>query len=48
MEMLRFPFRQVFGDPDDKDFLKFYDLDAFKASIDARWSTWKNKPGGAS
>ena len=42
MEMLRFPFRQVFGDPDDKDFLKFYDLDAFKATT-TTMVDWKNR-----
>jgi hypothetical protein len=42
MEMLQFPFRQVFGDPDDKDHLKFYDLDAFKLST-TTMVAWKSK-----
>ena len=36
LEMLQFPFRQVFGDPDDKDHLKFYDLDAFTLTTTTR------------
>jgi hypothetical protein len=30
LQMLRFPYRQVFGDPDDREEIKFYDLDRFK------------------
>ena len=33
LEMLRFPYRQVFGDPDDHDGLRFYAVDRFKASV---------------
>jgi hypothetical protein len=29
LEMLRFPYRQVFGDPDDTENMAFYDLDLF-------------------
>jgi hypothetical protein len=29
LQMLRFPYRQVFGDPDDRENSKFYDLDRF-------------------
>ena len=29
LEMLRFPYRQVFGDPKGTEAIKFYDLDAF-------------------
>ncbi|HSC90823.1 MAG TPA: hypothetical protein VLB86_04130 [Gaiellaceae bacterium] len=29
LQMLRFPYRQVFGDPDDREGGKFYDLDRF-------------------
>ncbi len=29
LEMLRFPYRQVFGDPDDLEAIKFFDLDQF-------------------
>ena len=31
--MLRFPYRQVFGDPDNTAGIKFYDLDAFQVTI---------------
>jgi hypothetical protein len=30
--MLRFPYRQVFGDPKNSESIKFYDLDQFKVS----------------
>jgi hypothetical protein len=33
LQMLRFPYRQVFGDPDDLDGTKFFELDAFKATV---------------
>ena len=33
LQMLRFPFRQVFGDPDDLEDIKFYDLDGFKVQL---------------
>lgn len=33
LQMLRFPFRQVFGDPSDTEGKQFYNLDAFQASI---------------
>lgn len=39
LEMLRFPYRQVFGDPDDRDHMKFYDLDGFRVTI--ALSEWK-------
>ena len=32
LQMLRFPYRQVFGDPDDSEQSKFYDLDAFSVT----------------
>jgi hypothetical protein len=32
LQMLRFPYRQVFGDPDDREEIKFYDLDRFKVT----------------
>ena len=38
MQMLRFPFRQVFGDPNDLENKKFYDLDQFK--VDDHLTTW--------
>ncbi|MGI9028995.1 MAG: hypothetical protein ACR2HP_03280 [Ilumatobacteraceae bacterium] len=38
LQMLRFPFRQVFGDPDDLEDLQFYDLDEFKVQL--KMSTW--------
>ena len=31
--MLRFPYRQVFGDPDDTEGTRFFDLDTFKATV---------------
>jgi hypothetical protein len=33
LQMLRFPYRQVFGDPDNTEGIRFYDLDAFKVTI---------------
>lgn len=39
LQMLRFPYRQVFGDPDNTEGIKFYDLDAFKVTIGL--SAWK-------
>lgn len=39
LQMLRFPFRQVFGDPDEREGTQFYDLDAFKVTISL--DTWK-------
>lgn len=32
LQMLRFPYRQVFGDPNDREDIKFYDLDRFKVT----------------
>jgi hypothetical protein len=31
--MLRFPYRQVFGDPDNKEGTKFFGLDTFKPTV---------------
>jgi hypothetical protein len=39
LQMLRFPYRQVFGDPDNEEGIRFYDLDAFQVSIGL--TTWK-------
>lgn len=39
LQMLRFPYRQVFGDPSDLEGTQFYDLDKFKVSISL--ATWK-------
>jgi len=39
LQMLRFPYRQVFGDPDNVEGTKFYDLDKFKATISLQ--DWK-------
>jgi len=39
LQMLRFPYRRVFGDPDDLEGQKFFDLDKFKATISL--TTWK-------
>jgi hypothetical protein len=33
LQMLRFPYRQVFGDPDDTEGVEFYDLDAFRVTL---------------
>jgi len=33
LQMLRFPFRQVFGDPENQHEKEFYDLDKFKVTI---------------
>lgn len=41
LQMLRFPFRQVFGDPDNqKESERFYALDEFKAKV--ALTTWKS------
>ncbi len=40
LQMLRFPYRQVFGDPDDLEGIKFYDIDSFKVTIGL--STWES------
>jgi hypothetical protein len=40
LQMLRFPFRQVFGDPDDLEGGKFFDLDRFRVSISL--TEWKS------
>jgi hypothetical protein len=40
LQMLRFPYRQVFGDPDDREGKRFYDLDTFKVTITL--NTWKS------
>lgn len=39
LQMLRFPYRQVFGDPNDLEDQKFFDLDKFKVTISL--TTWK-------
>lgn len=39
LQMLRFPFRQVFGDPKDLEGKKFYALDEFKVTLSL--SEWK-------
>lgn len=41
LEMLRFPYRQVFGDPKDTESIKFYDLDRFKVSTGL--ATWRTR-----
>lgn len=33
LEMLRFPYRQVFGDPQDLEDVRFYDLDRFSVTL---------------
>lgn len=40
LQMLRFPYRQVFGDPQDNEGSKFYALDRFKATV--ALDTWKS------
>jgi len=39
MQVLRFPYRQVFGDPKDLENQKFYSLDKFKVTMSM--TTWK-------
>ena len=39
LQMLRFPYRQVFGDPDNKQGSKFFGLDTFKPTVSL--TTWK-------
>jgi hypothetical protein len=40
LQTLRFPYRQVFGDPDDVDDTKFFDLDDFRIEIGlGAWTT---------
>jgi hypothetical protein len=39
LQMLRFPYRQVFGDPDNLEGQRFYDVDKFVVSV--TMSTWK-------
>jgi len=39
LEMLRFPYRQVFGDPKNSEGQQFYGLDRFKATISL--TAWK-------
>jgi len=41
LQMLRFPYRQVFGDPDDREGKRFYALDRFKATV--ALPAWKQK-----
>jgi hypothetical protein len=38
LQMLRFPYRQVFGDPDETEGGKFYNLNRFKATVSlSKW-----------
>lgn len=39
LQMLRFPYRQVFGDPDDRDHKRYYAADGFKATVSL--ADWK-------
>ena len=49
LQMLRFPYRQVFGDPQDKEGKQFYALDQFKATVAlADWKTAMTKKLGKS
>jgi hypothetical protein len=41
LQMLRFPFRQVFGDPDNTQGLQFYAFDQFVATV--ALPEWKNQ-----
>lgn len=41
LEMLRFPYRQVFGDPNDLEGNRFYDLDKFVVTV--TMSEWKKR-----
>jgi hypothetical protein len=40
LQMLRFPYRQVFGDPANQQGLRFYEADAFKVSVSL--TSWKS------
>jgi hypothetical protein len=40
LQMLRFPYRQVFGDPDNVEGAKFFDRDRFKVTIGL--TTWRD------
>ncbi|MFN7929974.1 MAG: hypothetical protein U0Y68_19050 [Blastocatellia bacterium] len=44
LQMLRFPYRQVFGDPKNKEGKQFFDLDKFKVTIALK--DWKDKVAG--
>jgi len=44
LQMLRFPYRQVFGDPDNLEGQKYYPLDEFKITLSLE--TWKGKVAG--
>jgi hypothetical protein len=39
LQMLRFPYRQVFGDPENEQGQRFYDVDRFEAKVSL--TTWK-------
>jgi hypothetical protein len=39
LQMLRFPYRQVFGDPDNVEGQRFYDVDKFVVSVTL--TSWK-------
>jgi hypothetical protein len=41
LQMLRFPYRQVFGDPKNVESVKFYDLDAFH--VTKNFKQWENE-----
>lgn len=41
LQMLRFPFRQVFGDPRNVEDKQFYDIDQFKVKL--AMNTWETK-----
>ena len=40
LQMLRFPYRQVFGDPDNRNGQQFFNLDQFKVTINL--TSWKS------
>lgn len=44
LQMLRFPYRQVFGDPDNLEGEKFYALDKFKVTVSLE--SWKEQVAG--
>lgn len=41
LQMLRFPYRQVFGDPENEEQQRFYPLDKFKVTV--ALDTWKTR-----
>ena len=43
LQMLRFPYRQVFGDPTISRAMRFYDLDRFQVTRSALIERWQQR-----